>query len=108
MALTFGPTAFSSAGGAPATSATMVTQFVSAITGFAPPANALAFLLQASDVNASNMRWSVAAAASTLFGHQLQAGRDTGLVPWAGPTLSFFPEAGTGTTLQIQLTWFIT
>ena len=86
--------------------ATNITQYVSALTGFAAPANAVAFLFQSDDTNGGNIRWRLGAAASTVSGHQYEPGRDSGYVPFSGGTFSVCPEGGAGVTLGIQLTWF--
>lgn len=86
--------------------ATQVTQFISTVTNFSPPPSAIGFFIQTDSTNALNVRWRLGAAASLLVGHQLEPGRDTGLIPTAsGLTLSFMPETA-NLTLSIQLTWF--
>ena len=94
-------------GGNPPTGSTHISQYVSAITGFQPPTSCVAFLFQADNNNASTIRLSTAAAASTLTGHQFEPGRSE-YIPYASSgTLSLFPEGGTGVTCRIQLTWFV-
>lgn len=86
--------------------ATQVTQYISAVTNFSPPANALAFFIQTDSTNTLNARWRLGLAASFLVGQQLEPGRDSGVQPIAsGITLSLIPETNNA-TLQIQLTWY--
>lgn len=66
-----------------------------------PPANAVGFLLQASDVNTANVRWAVGSAATTTSGQQLQPGRDTGYMPVAA-SVNVTAEAG---TQEVQIQW---
>ena len=67
------------------------------------PANAVGFLLQASDANTANMRWRVGATATASVGQQLQAGRDTGFVP-VGANVSIIAESG---TQEYQIQWVV-
>ena len=86
-----------------AAGATQITNTtLSTVIGYAPPPNALGFFLQTNSTNGTNVRWRLGLAATATAGHQLEAGRDTGLIPFAGPTLSLCSESGTN---EIQLTW---
>jgi hypothetical protein len=87
--------------------ATRITQYFSSTTvvGFAPPANAVAFLLQAENVNPGNIRYGVGVAAGITAGHQLEPGRDSGFIPFGGSTLTICVEVA-GTTCLGHLTWF--
>lgn len=83
--------------------ATQLTVAISAVTNYSAPSGAVAFLLQTdSSLNSANGRWRLGSAAAAASGHQLEPGRDTGLIPY-GSTLSICPE---GATLAFQLTWF--
>jgi hypothetical protein len=87
--------------------ATQVTQFISTVTNLSPPTSAAAFILQTDSGNSINARWRLGLPASFAIGHQLEPGRDSGIVPVAaGLTLSLIPETAS-TTISIQLTWFI-
>lgn len=65
------------------------------------PANAVGFLLQASDQNATNIRWAIGATASAAIGSQLQPGRGTGYVP-CGANVSIISESGTN---EYEMQW---
>lgn len=86
-----------------ANGATQITAAISAVTNYGPPPGAVAFLLQTdSAINTDVVRWRVGAAANVTLGQQLEAGRDSGVVPY-GSTLSLCPVSA---TQVIQLTWF--
>lgn len=65
------------------------------------PANAVGFLLQASDQNGTNIRWAIGTTASATVGSQLQPGRGTGYVP-CGANVSIISESGTN---EYEMQW---
>jgi hypothetical protein len=82
-------------------SSTSDTGITSATTETAP-ANAVGFILEASDQNTANIRWrNDGTAATSGHGLQLQSGRDSGFVP-CSKSLSICPESG---TQAYQLVW---
>jgi hypothetical protein len=83
---------------------THVSAFISAVTNYQAPTGTIAFLFQTNDANTINVRWNISYAASFAVGHQYQAGRDSGYMPFSGSTFSVIPETN-GTTCGIQLTW---
>ena len=82
------------------------TQFTIAISGaaagYAAPANATAFLVQADSTNLTNIRYRPgSAAANASLGHQLEPGRSEYVS--FGSTLSLCVEGG---TCLVQVTWY--
>ena len=81
---------------------TTLSQFVSSTPStFAPPANAIAFILQNDATSSDSIRWAAGIAANASVGFLMEVSRDTGYV-YAGVTLS----ARAGTTQAINLIWF--
>ena len=73
-----------------------------AAESFSAPANAVGFILQASNANVGNIRWKCGGTATTTSGHQLEPGRDTGIIPIAA-NISYINESTTGDYLCV--TW---
>lgn len=65
-------------------------------TAFAPPANAVGFILEAESANTDNVRWCIGATASTTNGVLAEPGRDTGFIPCAA-SISVAAVSGTQT-----------
>ena len=71
---------------------------------FAPPANAVGFVIESSTGNSQNLRWSLGSAATATHGMRLEPGRDSGYIP-AATTISVIAEAGTNQ--EVQITWVL-
>lgn len=75
-----------------------------AATPFAPPSNAVGFVVEASSSNTANLRWSIGSVATATHGMRLEAGRDSGYIP-AATTISVIAE--TGAAQEVQITWVL-
>lgn len=91
-------------GPAPNTNGQQVTSAVvgsGAAVSFAPPANAVGFVLEAESGNAQNLRWAIVTVPTTTSGMLMEPGRDTGYIPCAA-TVRVIAVAGTNQSVGIQ------
>lgn len=82
---------------------TFTTANSSTATTFAKPANAVGFILQATDTNTVNIRWAIGYTPTSSQGMQLQPGRDTGFIP-CGADVKVIAESDSP---EVSIQWVI-